>query len=249
MPDSERLQFIRLHGSTEEQFHQLSRHRIDVVVHCATRYSAHASLVNADEMISGNIQAGLPLVEYASENKSLFINLSTVFQHGPGLRYHPNSLYAATKQAFADVLEHYILNRDLLALDLCLHDTYGPGDRRRKLMPQLLEALLSQQQVNIGSLDTPLNLLYISDVVQAIITSIETGVTGSFSVVADANHTIREIIDVLEQISGLQVPFAIDPDLLRNSVFPRAVAPRLPLWKPAVELHQGLSNLLKDCQA
>jgi len=248
LPTSDRLQLLRLTGSTDEQFHQLSNHQIDAVIHCATRYSYDASLRDVDEMLACNIQAGLSLLEYASASGAVFINLSTVFQHGPGLPYHPNSLYAATKQAFADLLKHYVSNRGLAAVDLCLHDTYGPGDRRRKLLPQLLDGLRNQREVKLGSLDTQMNLVYITDVTRAIVASIEAGVSGSFSVVADENHTIREVVEILEQISGLNLSIVIDHDLVRSSQFPRPVAPRLPDWRPTVDLQQGLSRILKEDQ-
>ena len=195
-------------------------------------------------MVAGNIQSGLPLLEYATANDAEFVNLSSVFQHGPGLRYSPNSLYAATKQAFADLVVHYSLNGGLSAVDLCLHDTYGPGDRRKKLIPGLVRAILENRSITLGSLDTQLNLVHISDVVSAIFQSIEERLTGSFSCVADEEVTVRHVIELLEDASGRRLNTVIDPSTMRNSAVPKPFAPRLPNWKPLTELRRGLAELL-----
>lgn len=241
---SKQLQFLRLSGSTEAKLQQLNAHKIDAFVHCATRYSLNDSLPNVDAMLLANIQAGLPLLEYSSLHNSLFVNLSSVFQHGPGLLYSPNSFYAATKQAFSDLVIHYVANRGVSALDLCLHDTYGPGDRRKKLIPSIVRALIEQKEISLSSLDTRLNLLFVSDIVRAILTSIELRTTGMFSTIADAECTVGEIIEILERLTGGRVPTKIDSRLVRTAVFPRPVSPRLPGWQPEVDLQQGLAKVL-----
>ena len=240
----ERFKCLRLHGSINLQFQQLSEHKIDAIVHCATRYVFHHSRADIDEMLAANIGAGIPLLEYASANNAIFVNLSSAFQHGPGLQYSPNSLYAATKQAFADLVVHYSQNCGLSAIDLCLHDTYGPGDRRKKLIPYLVNAIREEREITLGSLDTRLNLLYVSDVIRAILTSVEDKTLGSFSAVATEDCTIGEVISALNKLTGRHLQVTFDESLTRDSTFPRPIAPRLPGWKPEIDLQRGLAEVL-----
>jgi nucleoside-diphosphate-sugar epimerase len=245
---NKRFKCLRLHGSTELRFQQLSEYKIDAIVHCATRYVFHHSRGDIDEMLAANVGAGIPLLEYASASNAIFVNLSSVFQHGPGLPYSPNSLYAATKQAFSDLAVHYSQNCGLSAIDLCLHDTYGPGDRRKKLIPHLVEAIREKREITLGSPDTHLNLLYVDDVTRAILTSIEDKRLGFFSAVANEDNTIGQVISALEKLTGRHLQVKFDESLTRDSTFPRPVAPRLPGWKPEIDLQRGLAEVLAQGQ-
>jgi nucleoside-diphosphate-sugar epimerase len=93
-----------------------------------------------------------------------------------------------------------------------------------------------------------LNLLYVDDVTRAILTSIEDKRLGFFSAVANEDNTIGQVISALEKLTGRHLQVKFDESLTRDSTFPRPVAPRLPGWKPEIDLQRGLAEVLAQGQ-
>ena len=67
-----------------------------------------------------------------------------------GADYSPVDLYAASKRAFQALLRFYEEARGVRALTLRLHGTYGPGDRRGKVVELLIGALDDPQPLEMS---------------------------------------------------------------------------------------------------
>ena len=78
------------------------------------------------------------------------------------------SLYAATKQALAVIVEYYVRVRGLDATTVTLFDTYGPGDVRPKLVPLLLRAARDGAPVDMSDGGQLIDLTYVDDVVAGL---------------------------------------------------------------------------------
>ena len=61
------------------------------------------------------------------------VNTGTSWQHYENSDHRPSNLYAATKQAFEEILNFYATAYPLRVCSLHLSDTYGPNDIRPKL--------------------------------------------------------------------------------------------------------------------
>ena len=75
------------------------------------------------------------------------------------------SLYAATKQAFTDLLVFYAEVEGLAVHTLELMDTYGPGDPRAKLIPFLLRAGAEGTTVEMTDGTQLIDLVHVDDAV------------------------------------------------------------------------------------
>src|SRR5207247_1687541 len=89
------------------------------------------------------------------------------WQHFGGEEYHPADLYAATKQAFVDVLRYFVEAAALEVVTLELYDSYGLDDARVKLMPALRRAALDGGRIALTDGRQQLDLVHVDDVVRA----------------------------------------------------------------------------------
>jgi nucleoside-diphosphate-sugar epimerase len=117
--------------------------RPDVTWHLATNFVAEHTVLDVDALVEANVAFPTRLVDALAGlgASARFVNAGTAWQHVGGERYRPKNLYAATKQAFEDVLAHYCERQRLRVITLNLFDTYGADDRRGKVLSALVGAL------------------------------------------------------------------------------------------------------------
>jgi nucleoside-diphosphate-sugar epimerase len=179
---------------------------------------------------------------------SQFINVSSAWQHFEGEPYSPVSLYAATKQAFADIAQYYF-ETGLDFRDLTIYDTYGPTDQRNKLIRLLLLAASSGDPIDMGEGNQLINLLYISDVVKAILQIAQAPVESNpvahnFVARAEQSISIKRLAQIIEQVTGktINVNWGARPQRPREMLIDWQFGQQLPNWKPEVSLQEGLAQ-------
>jgi nucleoside-diphosphate-sugar epimerase len=114
------------------------------------------------------------LLTHAPQAK--LVVFGTSWQFADSDRYRPFNLYAASKQAGQDLLEHFAL-RGLKVLQLIMFDTYGKGDTRRKLLKILQEACANNEEIDTTPGEQDIDLVHIDDVcagVEAAIRELDT---------------------------------------------------------------------------
>ncbi|VVS90862.1 NAD-dependent epimerase/dehydratase family protein [Desulfoluna spongiiphila] len=137
-----------------------------MIFHLASLFISRHDPTDIDEMIKSNITIGTHLADAAIQHNCLnFINTGTSWQHYQNETYNPVNLYAATKQAFEDILKYYSEAYKLKVITLKLFDTYGPDDPRPKLMNLLQKAADTGQTLDMSPGDQLVDLVYIDYVV------------------------------------------------------------------------------------
>jgi nucleoside-diphosphate-sugar epimerase len=107
----------------------------DCVLHFATNYVKNSNISHVNKLVESNIKFGVYILEAMKvSNCKKIINFGTMFQHKKNINYYPQNLYAATKQAFQSICYYYYLNWNIDCINLKLFDSYGPKDKRDKLL-------------------------------------------------------------------------------------------------------------------
>lgn len=232
-----------------------------VCVHLATCFLGHHEPADVPRLLDANIGFGTRLAEalMAMTPRPTFVNVGTTWQYVGGAPYAPANLYAATKQAFADILRSYAL-RGLPVVTLTLTDTYGPDDPRPKLVPSLIDAVRTGQELAMGSGSGPIDLVHVDDVVSAFLTVIadrsrptteqtlpvaDDG-TSRWLVTSGEPVTVRTVVDLVGQAAGapLAVRWGTQPSRSVDLRWTPAQGQPLPGWTPAVDLELGLRALV-----
>lgn len=232
----------------------------DATFHLATNFVAEHSGDDVPALVADNVAFPARLADALAGGASAgdphaFVNVGTAWQHVDGARYRPKNLYAATKQAFEDILRYYT-DRDLLrAATVNLYDSYGPLDHRRKLLAALLAALHTGDVLAMSSGVQLIDLVHVDDVVRALLLAGDLCATAPasgegdrvFAVSSGRPRTLRELVEVLGVVAGHPVPVAwgARPDRAGDMVEFWDAGPSVPGWHPEIALEAGLTAMLE----
>jgi nucleoside-diphosphate-sugar epimerase len=241
-------------GSVGGMMNILAASKPKVVYHLAAMASSEHRMENVDQMVSANVLFSTQLVEAMFRNgtKNL-VNTETFWQYSKGAEeYAPVCLYAATKQAFRDILIYYTGNGHVNALSLVLYDTYGPDDPRKKLLTFLKQAAQEKRQIEMSPGEQIVDLMHIDDIVSAYLHAGETLLSQkdcnfkTYSVTSGQRMTLRELVELIVRETGitLQPKWGGKP-YRTNEVMEPWLGKPLPGWQPKVDFSSGVHDVFK----
>jgi nucleoside-diphosphate-sugar epimerase len=101
------------------------------------------------------------------KKRTKLIVFSTSWQYSDTEYYRPFNLYAATKMAAENLLEHYALS-GVQICSLMLFDVYGPNDKRNKLYNILEYHAKNNLDILITPGDQEIELVHVDDVCNGV---------------------------------------------------------------------------------
>jgi nucleoside-diphosphate-sugar epimerase len=181
------------------------------------------------------------------------VTAGTFFQHYDTDDYRALNLYAASKQAFDDILSYYADAYDMAAATLILYEIYSEHDSRRKLMTVIGDACAQGTPINLPADEFWVNFVHVEDVAAAFIHAaqrMEQGEQASgqhkvFSVCAARDTSASDLVALFQAATGQKLTvnrgaFTQPP---RNMPTPWR-GDVLPGWTAKVELADGIRRLL-----
>lgn len=227
----------------------LAEHEVVDCVHLAARFVAEHAAGDVSELVASNVGLTAKLADALTGTPGTrLLTAGTVWQHAGGPAYRPVSLYAATKQAAQDVLEHYAVNAGLDVRVLKLPDTYGPGDKRRKALDLLLDAARSGEPLGMSPGEQLLDLVHARDVAQGLIRSLDAEpaeMTQSWALTSGRPLTLRALADRVVAVTGRPVPvrWGARPYRTVEAFEPWQAGQAPPGWTPTTTLDDGIAEL------
>lgn len=247
--------FLEYDGRIESIFQELYSLKPDVIFHLAATGHAQHDTNMIEQMVAANITLGLHLLEILSKTGSgVFINTGTFWQYDQGdSSYNPNSLYAATKQAFQDIMLYYTSTFSIAAVTLILYDVYGESDPRTKLFSLLLNAAKHSLSISMSPGEQKIIPVHVDDVINALylayqlLTKSDLKLGSKYYVASDRQYTIKEIVSLFKVVShcDFEVLWGALPYRDREIMVPY-IGEKLPLWQPKISLEEGLSKIWLD---
>lgn len=221
------------------------------VFHLASAVITDYVTADVEPLIRSNILFGTQLLEaMAVAGVSVIVNTGTISQHYEGRSYSPVYLYSATKQAFQDVLQFYCEARGLHAVTLELPDTYGPGDRRLKLLSLLARAARTGETLALTPGEQFLDLLHVDDVVHGYEVAADGLLTGhlpspsQYRLSSGSLVRLKDVVELYRQATGdtVSVVWGGRAYRVREVMEPQSPVPVLPGWLPS----KGLATWLAE---
>lgn len=239
-------------GTTDNLAGIVARAAPAIVFHLASRFVAEHQAADVEPLVRQNLVFGAQLLDgMRAAGVTRIVNTGSAWQHYDNRDYSPVSLYAATKQAFVDLLVYFVEARDFRAITLELTDTYGPHDLRHKLIPIMLDAERNGRELSMVRGETPLDFVHVDDAVEAFVVAarrLMDAVGGGHDVFAVRGTTpvsARDLFDVWARARGISVRarWGELPQRPRAVFEPWTQGTVLPGWAPRVSLHEGLRTL------
>lgn len=224
--------------------------RAGTCFHLATHFVAEHAPEDVAPMVEANIAFPTRLADALADDDdgAAFVNVGTSWQHVDGAPFRPKNLYAATKQAFEDILRAYTARGSLRTVTVNLFDTYGPLDFRNKLVSVLVEAARSGESLAMGSGNQLIDLVHVDDVVDALLVAaaVAPGDCPFYAASSGRALRVRELVDLVASVADrpLAVQWGARPERVGEMLEPWDAGPPLAGWSPKVPLAQGLGGLL-----
>jgi nucleoside-diphosphate-sugar epimerase len=188
-----------------------------------------------------------------------FVNTGTYWQHCNSAGYEPVDLYAATKQAFEDLLLYYHRVRGLSCVTLKLYDNYGPEDPRRKIVNLLIDSCLGGAPLDLSPGEQILDLTHIEDVTDAFMATADfVGAAPApiwdIGFVSGERMRLKDLVAAVQAACGSPAPSPIAlgkrPYRTREIMEPVAgpAGAALAGWTPRRRLAESLPSLIA-CRA
>ena len=224
----------------------------DVVFHLASLFLASHDSGQVQELIAANVLFGTQLVEAMKlVGVKALVNTGTAWQTDIDGRYDAVNLYAATKQAFEDILGFYSSATGIHVVTLRLYDSYGPGDTRRKLLWLLLESIRTGEPLLLSPGDQVVDLVHVDDICSAFLAAAALVLTqpgtSVYAVSGGQRRSLQQVVATLEEAAGRKLPvhFGARPYREREVMLPW-LGPALPGWRAQISLLEGFKELLAD---
>lgn len=247
------LRVCRHDGSTSQLVDLLRAEKPQMVFHLASHFLVDHQPADVESLVRSNVLLGAQLAEaMCIAGCARLVNVGTVWQHYQSSAYRPVNLYAATKQAFEDILAYYHDARGLSCVTLKLADTYGPADPRKKVLPLLLRLLETGEALDMSPGDQQLNLIHVDDVVAGLrragdmLLEQDAPVLASYFLPGDT-LTLKQLVARIESLAGraLHINWGGRPYRAREVMSPSIdSAMILPGWAPGISLDEGIGRLL-----
>ncbi len=228
----------------------------DTIFHLAAVYSEPASAECILSMLDGNLTLGTCLLFAATQCAScpVFVNTGTYWQFDAESHYSPNTLYAATKQAFQDVLLFYRMRLGVRSTTLILYDTFGEQDTRRKLWQRLTTAAAGNS-ISLSEGEQTIHLLHIEDTVSAFTRAAnllrsEVPLETVYSVSSGEPVRLRTLVESLnaEAQLGLDLRWGAAP-YWEGQVLDPWVGTTLPGWRAEIKVLPALVEMARRHRA
>jgi nucleoside-diphosphate-sugar epimerase len=176
------------------------------VFHLATLFAPRHAASEIVRMVDANVAFGTVVCDASSQGDARLVHTTSAWQHYGSAAYSPVSLYAATKQAFCDIVTYFVEAEGLRAGEVCLFDTYGPDDDRNKLVSVLLDRAATGASLPMSSGHQLTDLTHVDDVVAALVHAACSEPPPRRLVARSGQpRSIRALVELVEQVTGRHI--------------------------------------------
>jgi dolichol-phosphate mannosyltransferase len=247
-----------LNIENEDILSVLNRERPDILINFAANgaYSFQRDFTN---IVNSNLIFLEKIAKWSNENSSYLINAGSSSEYGSNSAgpsedsiSKPNSLYAVTKQAGTQLLEHYS-TLGLRSVVLRLYSVYGPKEDPSRLMPAVMRGVIKGEWPNFTDPLISRDFIYLEDICRLVARLIQCKENNSdklfnvYNVGSGIKTTIGDLIKTLEMEFGMPK--------VQNGKFPKRkwdvenwyanidkVSKELD-WRPAFDVKAGLIKM------
>jgi NAD dependent epimerase/dehydratase len=238
----------------------------DVVFHLAALIGIPYSYVAPQHYVNVNVQGTLNVLETArllGTPKIVHTSTSETYgtaQFTPITECHPlqgQSPYSASKIGADALVESYFRSFGTPVAIIRPFNTYGPRQSNRAFIPTVISQLLTQPEIQVGTLDTVRDLNFVTDTVAGFLAigASSKAIGEVINIGSGRAVAMREVLKIVLELEGrpLFPVLEASPERVRpeaSEVFllqaDATKAKVLVGWEPSVSLEEGLTFTLES---
>ena len=180
---------------------KIKKIKIDTVINCATYYSNKNDLKTIQNLIQTNIIFCSIILEIVKNKVKKFINFGSMMEYSDSNDFSPQNFYAITKYSFQKIEEFYKTNNKKIKFyDLKLYETYGSNDKRKKIIPIIINNYLKNKYIKIVSRNLKMNFVNVESITNAVNMIIFKNIKeGEYCMKNNKITKVKELIDSLNK--------------------------------------------------
>ena len=168
IPKKKNLYFI-YYKNFEEIKIKLKNYKFSNFIHCATYYSStNHDQIKIIKMIESNIIFGTLVFLAIKKDIKKFINFGSMMEYTNYKTKRPLNFYGMTKKIYEEILNYFIDNKKIKYYNIKLYDTFGLDDKRKKLIPTIINNYNKNKITKINSENLQINIVSISSVLKIV---------------------------------------------------------------------------------
>jgi nucleoside-diphosphate-sugar epimerase len=237
----------------------------EVIVHFAALTSVAYSYEHPLEVIDANFIGTVNLAEACLKEaqnlkKMVFTSSVETYKDTPGKLQHeentpqePDSPYGVTKVAAEKYLLYLFRNKKFPAIILRQSNTYGRKRDSNFIVERIITQMLNGGPVNLGSPDPVRDFLYVSDLIDAHLKIVESGVKPGqvINISTSKGTSIQELAQIIANQTGFKDKInwnAIPPRPreIKWLVADNTKAREILEWEPKIDLKEGIKRTIES---
>ncbi len=232
--------------------------KIDYCIHLAALADIVPSITNPDKYFNSNVKGTFELLNFLKNynlKKFIYIASSSCYGIVTTKKTSENSQidlrypYALTKKLGEDLAMHWFHIYKIPTISLRLFNVYGLRSRTSGTYGAVLGIFLKQKLSKkpltiVGNGKQTRDFIYVSDVVSAIIKSMESKIVGEiFNIGSGKTYSINYLAKLIGGPKTFIPKRPGEPDSTHANIFK---ATKLLNWKPEIKLNQGIAIILEN---
>ena len=259
LPEESLDHVISSHDAFEGNFKTIvgkSLPDFDVVIHLAA--SGVVSNADFDQLVSGNIVYTSRVLQFSRRiNSKRFIHVGSCSEYAPSEKEEfiteshpiaPTSMYGATKAAASALVSSFSRIHGFSAIIVRPFNVFGVWESPRRLVPQIINGILGNSQVNLSKGTQLRDFIFVEDVATAIIeiAQSEEDLYGAYNLCTGKATSVRRFVETICDVLGK------GHDLMKFGVIEMKQGENLWMvgdnkriisdtnWKPGYSLEEGI---------
>ena len=119
-------------------------------------------------MINSNIVFGMLVFMAVQNTIKTFINFGSMMEYDKYNIKKPLNFYGLTKKIYEEILDYSINKNKIKYYNIKLYDTYGPNDKRNKIIPKIIDNYYKNKITKINSENLQINIVSIEKILKFI---------------------------------------------------------------------------------
>lgn len=242
----------------------LQKYTPNYIIHLAGVSNIQDSWLYPQETFLNNIQIYFNLIEGVRnlKIKSRILAIGSADPYGKinhaviplkeTQNLNPINTYSVAKMSQEYISKIYVEN---FGLDIVLTRSFnhiGAGQTTRFVIPNFVQQIVQNptKTMLVGNLKMIRDFLDVEDIVKAYYVLFQLGIKGEvYNVCSGIGYSIEEILKKIYKIVGYEVPYQINPHLIRPSDNPIIIGDNTKIcsttnWKPSIELNETLQKII-----
>lgn len=177
----------------------------NTIINLASSYYADHEYENIAQIINVEVGLSAHLAQICADLQIHLLLTKSLFQKTS--KGSAINLYSASKNARDEIINYYVICKNLKLVNLLLGDVYGTNDFRNKLVPKVIEHINKNysSEFKIGNPSRIFYPIYVEDVlsvIEIILSRIETGFRcdGDYQCFPSGGITLKKFVDIVQQI-------------------------------------------------